>query len=93
MSVKGIIILILEKLKRLIDFVLMKLNREVSTKRKQDTPRQYAMEYISKHGIHPKAAVVKPYAKGLGLDIGCGGNKTLPNAIGVDIIPKGQKGM
>lgn len=91
MSSKKIIALILKRLKKLIDFVLIKLDGEVSTK-KQDSPRQHALDYISKYGIHPEAAAVIPYAKGMGIDIGCGGNKTLPNVIGVDITSKGQKG-
>jgi SAM-dependent methyltransferase len=93
MIVQEIIVLILKKLKRLIDFVLMKLDSELCTKKRQYTPRQYAADYISRHGVHPEAAAAIPYAKGLCLDIGCGGNKTISNAIGVDIVAKGQTGM
>ena len=92
MIVQEIIALILKKLKKLIEFVLMKLNGE-GTKEKRYTPRQYAVDYISKHGVHPEAAAVIPYVKGICLDIGCGGNKTTSNVIGVDIVAKGRKGM
>ena len=79
-------------LKGIIFFLFPKLRSRLN-KKKQYSPGQYALDYIAKHGIHPEAAAVMPYAKGIGLDVGCGGNKTLPSAIGVDITPKGQKGL
>lgn len=33
------------------------------------------------------------YCKGKGLDVGCGGSKVVPDAIGVDITPKGKRGI
>ena len=36
--------------------------------KKRLTPGQYALEYIAKHGVHPEAAAVMPYAKGKGLE-------------------------
>ncbi len=42
---------------------------------------------------HPERLAVLPYCeKGRGLDIGCGNRKTSENCIGIDIIPKGEKG-
>lgn len=88
MSVKRIIAPILEKL---VDSISRRFGIRLSS-RSQYSPSQYALDFISEYGIHPEAAAVMPYANGLGLDIGCGGDKTIPSAIGVDIVPKGQKG-
>ena len=42
---------------------------------------------------HPERLVLLPYCtKGKGIDVGCGHRKTHSNCIGVDIIPKGEKG-
>lgn len=42
--------------------------------------------------IHREHLALYPYCEGRGIDVGCGGNKIHPDAIGVDIIPKGKKG-
>jgi SAM-dependent methyltransferase len=49
---------------------------------------------IDKTHIHlnPEAEFVLPVVSGRGIDVGCGGAKTHPNAIGVDIIPPGDIG-
>jgi SAM-dependent methyltransferase len=49
---------------------------------------------IDKTHIHlnPEAEFVLPVVSGRGIDVGCGGAKTHPNAIGVDIIPPGDLG-
>lgn len=41
----------------------------------------------------PEVAVLLPYCNGVGLDVGCGSRKTHPDAIGVDITPKGKPGI
>ncbi len=41
---------------------------------------------------HPEALVLQPYCVGKGIDVGSGFRKTHPDAIGIDIIPKGQTG-
>lgn len=89
MDIKKIIVFLLKKLENLTHRI-----NEVNTKKGGDnSPSQYARKFILEHGIHPEAASVIPHANGLGIYIGCGGNKTLPNVIGVDITPKGQKGL
>jgi predicted SAM-dependent methyltransferase len=40
----------------------------------------------------PERAMLFPYCKGLGIDVGCGSKKTHPLALGVDLTPKGQTG-
>jgi len=40
----------------------------------------------------PEASALFPYCKGLGIDVGCGSQKTHPNALGVDLTPKGETG-
>lgn len=89
MDIKRYILIFLKKFLMAVSPTL----RDRLNVKKQYSPRQYAIDYISKYGLHPEAAAVMPYAQGVGLDIGCGGNKTLPEAIGVDITPKGQKGI
>lgn len=37
-------------------------------------------------------AVLYPYCRGIGVDVGCGSKKTHPNALGVDITSKGEAG-
>lgn len=37
--------------------------------------------------MHPERLAMLPYCKGKGIDVGCGSNKTHPDAIGVDIVP------
>jgi len=41
---------------------------------------------------HPEALVLQPYCVGKGIDVGSGFRKTHPDAIGIDIIPKGETG-
>ena len=94
MDIKKIIMFLLKKLENLTHHILVKIDSEVNTSEEGDnSPSQYVRKFILEHGIHPEAASVIPYTNGLGIDIGCGGNKTLPNVIGVDITPKGQKGL
>lgn len=40
----------------------------------------------------PERLAVLPYCVGRGLDVGCGCAKTTPEAIGVDLVPKGELG-
>ena len=40
----------------------------------------------------PERLAVLPYCVGQGLDIGCGCAKTTPEALGVDLVPKGELG-
>jgi SAM-dependent methyltransferase len=40
----------------------------------------------------PERLAVLPYCVGHGLDVGCGCAKTAPEAIGVDLVPKGELG-
>lgn len=49
---------------------------------------------IDKTHIHlnPEAEFMLPIVSGRGIDVGCGGAKTHPNSIGVDIIPPGDIG-
>ncbi|MBI4667221.1 MAG: methyltransferase domain-containing protein [Nitrospinae bacterium] len=42
--------------------------------------------------LNPEAEFAIPVAEGKGIDVGCGGAKTHPAAIGVDIIPPGERG-
>ena len=42
--------------------------------------------------LNPEAEFVLPIVFGRGIDVGCGGAKTHPDAIGVDIIPPGDVG-
>ncbi|MBI4687000.1 MAG: glycosyltransferase [Nitrospirae bacterium] len=41
---------------------------------------------------HPEAVVLQPYCIGKGIDVGCGFRKTHPDAIGVDLLAKGEAG-
>ncbi|MBI4667222.1 MAG: class I SAM-dependent methyltransferase [Nitrospinae bacterium] len=41
---------------------------------------------------HPEADAFTLLCRGKGIDVGCGGNKTCPEAIGVDLTPGGAKG-
>lgn len=42
---------------------------------------------------HPERLILLPYCtEGKGIDVGCGHRKTHENCIGVDIVPKGEKG-
>jgi len=41
---------------------------------------------------HPEAVVLQPYCVGKGIDVGCGFRKTHPDAIGVDLLGKGEIG-
>lgn len=42
--------------------------------------------------LNPEAEFMLPIVSGRGIDVGCGGAKTHPDAIGVDIIPPGDMG-
>lgn len=39
--------------------------------------------------IHPERCILYPLCNGKGIDVGCGHRKTHPDAIGVDMVPKG----
>ena len=41
---------------------------------------------------HPEKIALLPYCIGRGIDVGCGHRKVSKNCIGIDIIPKGEKG-
>jgi len=41
---------------------------------------------------HPERLAVLPYCVGRGIDIGCGGRKTTPDCIGVDLLAAGERG-
>jgi SAM-dependent methyltransferase len=41
---------------------------------------------------HPERLALFPICRGSGLDVGCGSNKTHPDAIGVDLTPTGKRG-
>lgn len=55
---------------------------------------QLANVMIDKTHLHlnPEAESMLPIVSGRGVDVGCGGAKTHPDAIGVDIIPPGDTG-
>lgn len=40
----------------------------------------------------PECLALYSYCKGLGIDVGCGSRKTHPDALGVDIVSKGEVG-
>jgi len=40
----------------------------------------------------PEMISLYSHCKGLGVDVGCGSSKTHPNALGIDITPKGEPG-
>ncbi len=40
----------------------------------------------------PEMLALRPYCRGKGIDVGCGSKKTHPDAIGIDITPKGKAG-
>lgn len=42
---------------------------------------------------HPEADAFTMLCEGRGIDVGCGGNKTCPGAIGVDLTPGGAAGV
>ena len=42
--------------------------------------------------LHPEADAMALLCGGRGIDVGCGGNKTCPNAIGVDLTRGGARG-
>lgn len=51
-------------------------------------------EIIIDDSTHPERLVLLPYCiNGKGVDVGCGNRKTHENCIGIDIIPKGSKGL
>jgi predicted SAM-dependent methyltransferase len=45
------------------------------------------------HEHHPERLALFPLCRGKGIDVGCGSRKTHPDAIGVDITTKGEKGI
>lgn len=40
----------------------------------------------------PEMLSLYPYCKGLGVDVGCGSRKTHPDAIGIDLVKRGNAG-
>jgi GT2 family glycosyltransferase len=58
--------------------------------------RKFSKLRLRKYGYkdesHPEKLVLLPYCVGKGIEIGCGHRKTSENCIGVDIIPRGEKG-
>lgn len=79
MDIKKIIMFLLKKLENLTHRILVKIDSEVNTSEEGDNSlSQYVRKFILEHGIHSEAASVIPYTNSLGIDIGCGGNKTLP---------------
>ncbi|MBF0274199.1 MAG: glycosyltransferase [Nitrospinae bacterium] len=51
----------------------------------------FMKEYIGVDS-HPERITLFPVIKGRGIEIGCGGRKTSPDVIGVDLLAKSQKG-
>jgi SAM-dependent methyltransferase len=47
---------------------------------------------VAEQAQDPERLAVLPYCTGRGLDVGCGCAKTTPEAIGVDLIPRGELG-
>jgi len=43
-------------------------------------------------GPHPEKTFISKYLSGKGIDVGCGGDKVITSAIGVDLTPKGEYG-
>ncbi len=56
------------------------------------TNRKLVNGFMNSDDIHPERCVLYPLCKGKGIDVGCGHRKTHPNAIGVDLTPKGVVG-
>jgi SAM-dependent methyltransferase len=56
--------------------------------------RQFPVDDViaAEQASDPERLAVLPYCVGRGLDVGCGCAKTTPEAIGVDLIPKGELG-
>ncbi len=54
--------------------------------------KQRLRRFGYKNENHPERMVLLPYCVGKGIEIGCGHRKTSENCIGVDVIPKGEKG-
>jgi SAM-dependent methyltransferase len=62
----------------------------------QINPNQTIQTIVGTHLCnqdHPERHALFPICRGVGLDVGCGSNKTHPDAIGVDLTPKGQRGV
>lgn len=52
---------------------------------------EYAFDMdMSRHWEDREGEVIRTYINGVTLDLGCGGNKTSPEVIGVDMIPQGE---
>lgn len=56
------------------------------------TNRNLVNSFMSNDEIHPERCVLYPLCQGKGVDVGCGHRKTHPDAIGVDVTPKGSAG-
>ncbi|VAX28805.1 Glycosyltransferase, partial [hydrothermal vent metagenome] len=69
-----------QRVKQMIDIIKPRLHERMS---------RNDMEVWDKH---PEALVLQPYCAGKGIDVGSGFRKTHPDAIGIDIIPKGETG-
>jgi len=54
--------------------------------------KQRLRRFSYKNENHPERMVLLPYCVGKGIEVGCGHRKTSENCIGVDVIPKGEKG-
>lgn len=54
--------------------------------------KRRARRFGYKDENHPEKLVLLPYCVGKGIEVGCGHRKTSENCIGVDVIPKGEKG-
>ncbi len=48
---------------------------------------------VERPDLHPEADAMTLLCDGAGIDVGCGGNKTVPWAVGVDLTPGGEKGV
>lgn len=56
------------------------------------TNRNLVNCFMSNDDIHPERRMLYPLCQGRGVDVGCGHRKTHPDAIGVDMTPKGSEG-
>jgi len=53
---------------------------------------RYIEKFLRNFGVHPEVYYALKVCSGLGLDLGCGGSKTHPDVIGIDLIPRGSVG-
>jgi SAM-dependent methyltransferase len=56
------------------------------------TNRNLVNCFMKNDDIHPERSALYPLCQGKGIDVGCGHRKTHPDAIGVDMTPKGTAG-